>query len=73
MTAGSGIQPGGECDRCHAWVDERVTIAIVETGSGPGGSAYGCLPCARIRATGPYAPDWLVGLLDDIDARRGTR
>ncbi|GAA2084905.1 hypothetical protein GCM10009801_46340 [Streptomyces albiaxialis] len=49
----------GECCRCGLRVTRRALIAIIETGSGPGGSAYACLPCAREYATTPLAPEWL--------------
>lgn len=49
----------GMCCRCEAYVARRALIEIIETGSGPGGSAYACVPCAHDYARTPLAPDWL--------------
>lgn len=61
----------GECASCKQHADERVRVAAVEVGSGPGALLHGCLPCARTRARSRFAPDWLAGDLALIDAERG--
>ncbi len=50
----------GFCCRCEEYVPRRVLVAIVEVNSGPGGSVYACLPCARVLARSPFAPDWVA-------------
>lgn len=65
------LAPAGECAACHRYAHERVLVAAVESGSGPGGLVYGCLPCARTRARSPFAPAWLAEDLAVIDAERG--
>jgi hypothetical protein len=59
------IAAAGECTRCHEHAAERVTVALVDSGSGPGWSSYACLPCGRILAKSTFAPQWLR---DDIAA-----
>lgn len=49
----------GLCCRCEEHVHRRVLVAIIEANSGPGGSLYACLPCARHLARSTFAPDWL--------------
>ncbi|MFG3253886.1 hypothetical protein [Streptomyces sp. NPDC048172] len=44
---------------------QRALIAIIETGSGAGGSAYACLPCAREYAKTPLAPEWLPEVIEE--------
>lgn len=65
------MDPGGPnpgmCCRCDLWVTHRALIAIIETGSGPGGSAYACLPCARDYAKTPFAPHWLPEEIDQAE------
>lgn len=63
--------PGGECAVCKQHAGERVLVAAVEVGSGPGALLYGCLPCARTRARSRFAPAWLAEDLAVIDAERG--
>ncbi|AXK31355.1 hypothetical protein DVA86_00535 [Streptomyces armeniacus] len=65
------IAPAGECAVCKEQVQERLLVAVVEVGSGPGALVYGCLPCARTRARSPFAPPWLAEDLAVIDAERG--
>ncbi|AXK33481.1 hypothetical protein DVA86_13295 [Streptomyces armeniacus] len=73
MTAADELlSPGGECAVCKEQVDERVLVAVVEVGSGPGHLVHGCLPCARARARSPFAPPWLAEDLAAIDADRMT-
>ena len=57
----------GECCRCERRVAWRALIAIIESGSGPGGSAYACLPCAREYATTPFAPVWLPEAIQEAN------
>lgn len=64
------IAPAGECAVCKEHAHERVLVAVVESGSGPGGLVHGCLPCARTRARSPFAPAWLAEDLAVIDAER---
>lgn len=72
MTAADELlSPAGECAVCKEHAHERMLIAVVESGSGPGGLVYGCLPCARLRARSPFAPAWLAEELTLIDAERG--
>lgn len=69
MTAAAELlSPGGECVICKQHAGERVLVAVVEVGSGPGGMLYGCLPCARTRARSRFAPSWLAEDLAVIDA-----
>lgn len=71
MTAADELlSPAGECAVCKEHAHERTLIAAVESGSGPGGLVYGCLPCARLRARSPFAPEWLAKELAVIDAER---
>ncbi|WP_326807987.1 MULTISPECIES: hypothetical protein [unclassified Streptomyces] len=68
MGAG-GLNPG-MCCRCDLRVTHRALIAIIETGSGPGGSAYACLPCAHDYAKTPLAPAWLSETIAHAEAVR---
>lgn len=71
MSAASELlSPGGECAACKEHAEERVLIAVVEVGSGPGAILHGCLPCARTRARLRFAPAWLADGLAAIDAER---
>lgn len=71
MTAAADVlAPGGECAICKELAEERLLVAVVEVGSGPGAMLYGCLPCARRRATSRFAPSWLAEDLAIIDAER---
>lgn len=68
------LSPGGECAECHRYVAERVIVALPQGGSGPGGPArFACLPCARVRARSPFAPEWLAEDMAVIDAERAER
>ncbi|NSC22810.1 hypothetical protein FM076_17200 [Streptomyces albus subsp. chlorinus] len=60
----------GTCCRCDLPVTHRALIAIIETGSGPGGSAYACLPCARDYAKTSLAPDWIGETIAHAEAIR---
>lgn len=66
------MDPGGPnpgtCCRCGQRAAHRALIAIIETGSGPGGSAYACLPCAREYAATSLAPGWLDEVLRRAEA-----
>lgn len=66
------LAPGGECAVCGHEVAERVMIGAVDPGSGPVRPVYGCLPCARVRATRTCAPAWLREDIAIIDAARGA-
>ncbi|KPC97019.1 hypothetical protein ADL27_01500 [Streptomyces sp. NRRL F-6602] len=60
----------GTCCRCDLPVIHRALIAIIETGSGPGGSAYACLPCARDYAKTSLAPEWIGETIAHAEAMR---
>ncbi|MGP3978170.1 hypothetical protein ACTWQF_29965 [Streptomyces sp. 8N114] len=60
----------GTCCRCDLPVRHRALIAIIETGSGPGGSAYACLPCARDYAKTSLAPEWIGETIAHAEAMR---
>ncbi|WP_019356833.1 hypothetical protein [Streptomyces sp. AA1529] len=60
----------GTCCRCGLPVRHRALIAIIETGSGPGGSAYACLPCARDYAKTSLAPEWIGETIAHAEAMR---
>ncbi|HET6636447.1 MAG TPA: hypothetical protein VFH77_15615 [Streptomyces sp.] len=62
------IAPAGTCSRCGEHAEERVTVALVDGGSGPGWSRRACLPCARILARSTFAPDWLKRDIAVLDA-----
>ncbi len=50
------------CCRCQQPTDRAamVLVGVPFANSGPGGPAwYACLPCARIYATSPLAPEWI--------------
>lgn len=64
------IVAAGECCRCHEHAAERITVAVVDGGSGPGWSHHACLPCARRMAGSPFAPEWLPDDLAVVDAPR---
>jgi hypothetical protein len=64
---------GGECNVCRKYAAERLVIRIMEQNSGPGGSAFGCLPCARREAGRPSAPGWLRANLAAVDATASRR
>lgn len=49
------------CARCSKPVANPVVIAITESSSGPGGTAYGCPDCAWRVAEMATAPVWLRG------------
>lgn len=55
------------CCVCERWFGETVLVRVVETGSGPGGMLYGCVPHARMLAARPDAPDWLREDLAKLD------
>ncbi len=58
---------GKKCCVCDEWRSEKITVALIESGSGPGWDLYACLtPCAQQYAGRPYAPDWLK---DDLRKR----
>lgn len=59
----------GECWRCEEWSEQRITVGIQQSASGPGWwSRYACVPCARILARSSFAPDWLTEDLATLDA-----
>lgn len=62
------IVAAGECCRCHEHAVERITVALVDGGSGPGWAHHACLPCARRMATFRLAPSWLREDLAVVDA-----
>lgn len=62
------ICPGGECCLCHEYSPERIVVRLIEQGSGPGGSAFACVPCARREAAKPHAPGWLRAKVTVLDA-----
>ncbi|MFG3253676.1 hypothetical protein [Streptomyces sp. NPDC048172] len=47
------------CFQCQGWSENTILVAVVETGSGPGGMVYACRAHAREFARGQDAPDWL--------------
>ncbi len=60
------------CCRCRQFIDSaaRVLVGVPFANSGPGGPAhYACLPCARIYATSPLAPDWIAEEIERTQAR----
>ncbi len=62
---------GRACCRCRQLTDPAamVLVGVPFANSGPGGPAfYACLPCARVYAASPLAPEWLAD-----DAPRATR
>jgi hypothetical protein len=61
------LADGGECNVCGEYAAERLVIRIIEQGSGPGGSAFGCVPCARREAARKWAPDWLRANVAALD------
>lgn len=62
------IAAAGTCSRCREYAEERVTVAFVDGGSGPGWSRYACIPCARILVRSQFAPDWLRDDMTALDA-----
>ncbi|OEV04168.1 hypothetical protein [Streptomyces oceani] len=77
MNAENGyLATPGECCRCRAQAEERMTVALVQGNSGPGWSTYACVPCARVYARSPLAPEWLredLAALDALGSRSTTR
>ncbi|WP_344531203.1 hypothetical protein [Streptomyces albiaxialis] len=63
----------GWCVGCHAFVPEAMTIALVESGSGPGGTVLACVPHAQEFSTLTIAPDWLRADLARLDEERASR
>jgi hypothetical protein len=65
----------GTADCRRWWPDEHaVLVGVPFSNSGPGGPAlYACLPCARIYARSPLAPDWLTEEIAKTQARASGR
>lgn len=67
------MNSGRVCCRCREFTESPVLVAIPFANSGPAGPAtYACLPCARIYATSPLSPDWIVDEIDKTQARQAT-
>ncbi|MFG3252370.1 hypothetical protein [Streptomyces sp. NPDC048172] len=47
------------CARCERYAPYGLVARLVPAASGPGFEVVACLPCARLLATHPDAPDWL--------------
>jgi hypothetical protein len=67
---------GRSCCRCQAGPlgdDQRVLVGVPFAMSGAGGPAlYACLPCARVYARCPLAPDWIGEEIANTEARQQT-
>ncbi len=66
------VTTGRACCRCRQPTDRAamVLVGVLMGNSGPGGPAsYACLPCARIYATSPVAPEWIGEEIDATLAR----
>ncbi len=51
-----------------------VLVGVPFANSGPGGPAsYACLPCARIYAASPLAPEWIADDIAALDAGLESR
>lgn len=57
----------GVCHRCEEYADDRMTVAMVLSNSGPGWSRYACVPCARLLGGSTFAPNWLREDLAQLD------
>jgi hypothetical protein len=61
---------GSPCCRCQRHTEHPVLVGVPFSNSGPGGPVlYACLPCARIYARSPLAPDWLTEEIARTEAR----
>ncbi|MGH3313070.1 MAG: hypothetical protein ACRDP3_21205 [Streptomyces sp.] len=60
---------GGYCAWHKGQADDVAPAVVIEQGSGPGGSAYACLPCARRLAQRPDAPEMLTTAVAEMEAR----
>lgn len=63
----------GHCSWHDGWADDVVLVHVVETGSGPGGGARACLPCARPLLARSHVPDRLHEQVAAMEARAATR
>ncbi|MGH3310161.1 MAG: hypothetical protein ACRDP3_06200 [Streptomyces sp.] len=60
---------GGYCAWHKGWAEDVALAAIIEQGSGPGGSAYVCLPCARFLAQRREVSELLKEAVAELEAR----
>ena len=56
------------CVDCGVYRLDAVMVAIIEAGSGPGGTVYACPDHARMRAERIDAPTWLRKDVAALDA-----
>lgn len=63
----------GHCAVHGRWADDVVLVTAHEGGSGWGGGAYACLPCARQLAHYSGASDWLRQQVEAMEARAAKK
>ncbi|MGH3309100.1 MAG: hypothetical protein ACRDP3_00665 [Streptomyces sp.] len=63
------MKRGGYCAWHKGWAEDVALAVVIEQGSGPGGSAYACLPCARPLTQRHDAPEMLKQAVAEMEAR----